>query len=146
LAVLPLKNLSGDPSQEYFADGMTEALIGSLSRIHDLRVISRTSVMRLKDTRQAIPEIARALHVDAVLEGAVIREGNQIRIHAQLIRGVTDEHIWTGEYQREYRGILVLQDEVARTIAQRVEITLTPQDQLGLAHSRAVDPEAHRTI
>jgi TolB-like protein/DNA-binding winged helix-turn-helix (wHTH) protein/Flp pilus assembly protein TadD len=143
LAVLPLKNLSGDPSQEYFADGMTEALIGSLSRIHDLRVISRTSVMRLKDTRQAIPEIARALHVDAVLEGAVIREGNQIRIHAQLIRGVTDEHIWTGEYQREYRGVLVLQDEVARTIAQRVEITLTPQDQLGLTHSRAVDPEAH---
>ena len=143
LAVLPLKNLSGDPSQEYFADGMTEALIGSLSRIHDLRVISRTSVMRLKDTRQTIPEIARALHVDAVIEGAVIREDNQIRIHAQLIRGVTDEHIWTGEYQREYRSILILQDEVARTIAQRIEINLTPQDQLGLAHLRAVDPEAH---
>jgi TolB-like protein/DNA-binding winged helix-turn-helix (wHTH) protein/Flp pilus assembly protein TadD len=143
LAVLPLKNLSGDPTQEYFADGMTEALIGSLSRIHDLRVISRTSVMRLKDTRQTIPEIARALHVDAVLEGAVIREGNQIRIHAQLIRGVTDEHIWTGEYQREYQSILVLQDEVARTIAQRIELNLTPQDRLGLAHSRPVDPEAH---
>lgn len=143
LAVLPLKNLSGDPTQEYFADGMTEALIGNLSRIHDLRVISRTSVMRLKDTRQTIPEIARALHVDAVLEGAVIRERNQIRIHAQLIRGVTDEHIWTGEYQREYQSILVLQDEVARTIAQRIELNLTPQDQLGLAHFRAVDPEAH---
>ncbi len=143
LAVLPLKNLSGDPTQEYFADGMTEALIGSLSRIHNLRVISHTSVMRLKDTRQTIPEIARALHVDAVLEGAVIREGNQLRIHAQLIRGVTDEHIWTGQYQREYKSILVLQDEVARTIAQRVEINLTPRDQTELAHSRVVDPEAH---
>jgi TolB-like protein/DNA-binding winged helix-turn-helix (wHTH) protein/Flp pilus assembly protein TadD len=143
IAVLPLKNLSGDPTQEYFADGMTEALIGSLSRIHHLRVISRTSVMRLKDTRQTIPEIAQALHVDAVLEGAVIREGNQIRIHAQLIRGVTDEHIWTGEYQREYRSVLVLQDEVARTIAQRIEINLTPQDQESLARLRAVDPEAH---
>ncbi len=142
LAVLPLKNLSGDPTQEYFADGMTEALIGSLSRIHDLRVISRTSVMRLKDTRQTIPEIARSLHVDAILEGAVIREGNQIRIHAQLIRGVTDEHMWTGEYQREYGSVLSLQDEVARTIAQRIEINLTPQDQLA-AHSRTVDPEAH---
>lgn len=143
LAVLPLKNLSGDPTQEYFADGMTEALIGSLSRIHNLRVISRTSVMRFKDTGQAIPEIARALHVDAVMEGAVVREGNQIRIHAQLIRGVTDEHIWTGEYQREYRSVLALQDEVAKTIAQRIEISLTPQDQTELAHSRVVDPEAH---
>jgi TolB-like protein/DNA-binding winged helix-turn-helix (wHTH) protein/Flp pilus assembly protein TadD len=143
LAVLPLQSLSGDPSQQYFADGMTEALIGSLSRIHDLRVISRTSVMRFKETRQTIPEIARALHVDAVLEGAVIREGDQIRIHAQLIRGATDEHIWAGEYQREYRGILVLQDEVAKTIAQRIQINLTPQDQVSLARSRAVDPEAY---
>jgi TolB-like protein/DNA-binding winged helix-turn-helix (wHTH) protein len=143
LAVLPLENLSGDPAQEYFADGMTEALIGSLSRIHDLRVISRTSVMRLKGTSQTIPEIARALNVDAILEGAVIREGSQIRIHAQLIRGVTDEHIWTGEYQREYRSVLALQDEVARTIAQRIEINLTPQDQVGLAHLRSVDPQAH---
>jgi TolB-like protein/DNA-binding winged helix-turn-helix (wHTH) protein/Flp pilus assembly protein TadD len=143
LAVLPLKNLSGDPTQEYFADGMTESLIGSLSRIHDLRVISRTSVMRFKDTQQSIPEIARALHVDAVLEGAVIREGNQVRIHVQLIRGLTDEHMWAGEYQREYRSILVLQDEVAKTIAQRIEINLTPQDQVSLAQSRAVDPEAY---
>ena len=132
LAVLPLKNLSGDAT-----------LIGRLSRIHDLRVISRTSVMRFKDTRQSIPEIARALHVDAVLEGAVIREGNQVRIHAQLIRGFSDEHIWAGEYEREYRSILVLQDEVAKTIAQKIEINLTPQDQVSLARSRAVDPEAY---
>jgi TolB-like protein/DNA-binding winged helix-turn-helix (wHTH) protein/Flp pilus assembly protein TadD len=143
LAVLPLQNLSGDPAQEYFADGMTEELIGRLAKIHGLHVISRTSAMHFKNTKLSVPEVAKALGVDAVVEGAVIRDGNQVRIHAQLIRGLTDEHIWTGEYQREYRSILVLQDEVARTIAQRIEINLTPQDQLGLAHSHAVDPEAH---
>jgi len=92
LAVLPLKNLSGDPTQEYLAEGMTEALIGRLSRIHDLRVISRTSVMRFKDTQLSVPEIARTLRVDALVEGSVIREGSRIRVTAQLIRGATDEH------------------------------------------------------
>ena len=143
VAVLPLQNLSGDPAQEYFADGMTEELIGRLAKIHGLHVISRTSAMHFKNTKLSVPEVAKSLGVDAVVEGAVIREGNQVRIHAQLIRGLTDEHIWTGEYQREYRSILVLQDEVARTIAQRIEINLTSQDQLGLADSRAVDPQAH---
>ena len=95
LAVLPLKNLSGDPTQEYLADGMTEALVGSLSTIHDLRVISRTSVMRFKDTQLSVPEIGKTLHVDAIVEGSVIREGSRIRIHAQLIRAATDEHFWS---------------------------------------------------
>src|SRR5712691_2525792 len=98
LAVLPLKNLSGDATQEYLADGMTEALIGRLSNIHDLRVISRTSAMHFKDTQLSVPEIARTLRVDAIVEGSIIREGNRIRVHAQLIRGATDEHIWSEEY------------------------------------------------
>jgi len=143
LAVLPLKNLSGDPAQEYLADGLTEELIGRLSLIHDLRVISRTSVMRFKDTRQPVPEIAKTLGVDAIVEGSVIREGDRVRVNAQLIRGGTDEHLWAEEYQREYRSILALQDEVARNIAQQVKITMTPREQAGLAGTRTVDPEAH---
>jgi TolB-like protein/DNA-binding winged helix-turn-helix (wHTH) protein/Tfp pilus assembly protein PilF len=143
LAVLPLENLSGDPSQEYFADGMTEELIGRLSNIHGLRVISRTSAMQFKHTRLSVPEIARKLGVDAIVEGSVIREGSQIRVHAQLISGATDEHIWAEEYQQEYRSILGLQEEVARTIAERVKISLTPQERASLAPARTVDPEAH---
>ena len=100
LAVLPLQNLSGDPSQDFIADGMTEELIGRLSRIHGLRVISRTSSMHFKNTQLALPEIARMLAVDAIVEGSLVREGQQIRVHAQLIRAATDEHIWAGEYQR----------------------------------------------
>ncbi len=141
LAVLPLKNLSGDPGQEYVADGMTEELIGRLCNIHGLRVISRTSAMRFKDTHQSVPEIARALHVDAVLEGSVTREGNMVRVHAQLIRGATDEHIWAQEYEREYRGLLALQEEVAQTIAQQIKATMTPQQKPGLANAHAVAPE-----
>jgi len=145
LAVLPLDNLSGDPSQEYFADGMTEELIGRLSRIHGLRVISRTSAMHFKKTQLSTPEIAKALGVDAIVEGSVIREDTQIRVHAQLIRGATDEHMWAGEYQREYRSILTLQEEVARTIAQQIKIRLTPQEQVGLPDERAVDPQVHES-
>ena len=104
LAVLPLKNLSGDPAQEYFADGMTDALIGRLSRMHNLRVISRTSVMRFKNPQLSVPEIARMLHVDAIVEGSVMREGNRIRVTAQLIRGATDEHFWSETYDRELAG------------------------------------------
>ncbi|MFZ0863880.1 MAG: winged helix-turn-helix domain-containing protein [Candidatus Sulfotelmatobacter sp.] len=145
LAVLPLKNLSGDSSQEYFADGMTEAVIGRLSMIRGLRVISRTSVMHFKDTRMSVPEIAKTLHVDAIVEGSVIREGGRVRVTVQLIRGATDEHIWAEEYQREYRGILALEEEVARTVAQQIKIRLTPQEQVGLAAARAVDPEVHES-
>jgi TolB-like protein/DNA-binding winged helix-turn-helix (wHTH) protein/Flp pilus assembly protein TadD len=145
LAVLPLKNLSGDSSQEYFADGMTEAVIGRLSMIRGLRVISRTSVMHFKDTRMSVPEIAKTLHVDAIVEGSVIREGGRVRVTVQLIRGATDEHIWAEEYQREYRGILALEEEVARTVAQQIKIRLTPQEQVGLAAARAVDPQVHES-
>ena len=143
LAVLPLKNLSGESTQEYLAEGMTEALIGRLSGIHDLRVISRTSVMRFKDTQLSVPEIARTLRVDAIVEGSVIREGSRIRVHAQLIRGATDEHIWSEEYPREYRSLLEVQEEVARRIAEQIQISLTPEDRARLASTHAVDPEAH---
>jgi len=141
LAVLPLQNLSADPSQEYFADGMTEELIGQLSKIHGLRVISRTSAMHFKNTQLSVPEIAKTLGADAIVEGSVIREGSQVRVHAQLIRGATDEHIWAGEYEREYQSILVIQEDVARTIAQHIEISLTPQEQVDLAGARVVDPQ-----
>lgn len=145
LAVLPLKNLSGDPAEEYFADGMTEAFIGSLSRIRDLRVISRTSVLGFKDPHMSVPEIANTLHVDAVVEGSVIREGNQVRVHAQLIRGATGEHIWTGEYEQEYRSILTLQEEVSRAVAQQIRIRLTPEEQRNLQASHSVDPQVHES-
>src|SRR5437870_3211346 len=102
LAVLPLKNLSADTTQEYLADGVTEAISGRLSGIHDLRVISRTSVTRFKDTQLSAPEIARMLGVDALVEGSVIREGSRIRVNAQLIRGPTDEHFWSEAYDREF--------------------------------------------
>lgn len=143
LAVLPLENLSGDPSQEYLADGMTEELIGRLAAIRGLRVISRTSAMHFKNTTLSMPEIAKTLGVDAIVEGSIIREGGEVRVHAQLIRGATDEHIWAGEYQREYRSLLALQDEVSRNIAERIEISLTPQERLTLASTHPLDPEAH---
>src|SRR5205823_4004294 len=123
LAVLPLKNLSGDPAQEYFADGMTEPIIGRFSIIRGLRVISRTSVMRFKDTRTPVPEIAKALSVDAMVEGSVIREGGRVRVHAQLIRGATDEHFWAETYDRELGDALALESEVAQAIAGRVQVT-----------------------
>ena len=143
LAVLPLQNLGGDPSQDYFADGMTEELIGRLSRIHGLRVISRTSAMHFKNTQLSVPEIAKMLGVDAIVEGSVVREGPQVRIHAQLIRAATDEHIWTEEYQREYRSLLDVQAEVARSIAEQIEVSLTPEDRARLASTHPVDPEAY---
>ena len=145
LAVLPLQNLSGDPSQEYLADGMTEELIGRLANIHGLRVISRTSAMHFKNTQLSVAEIAKTLAVDAIVEGSVIREGNEVRVHAQLIRSATDEHIWAGEYQREYGSLLALQEEVARSIAERIEISLTPRDRETLAFTRPIDPEAYES-
>jgi TolB-like protein/DNA-binding winged helix-turn-helix (wHTH) protein/Tfp pilus assembly protein PilF len=143
VAVLPLKNLSGDPNQEFLADGITETLIGRLARIHDLRVISRTSVMHFKDTQLSVPEIAKTLGVDAIVEGSVIREGNQVRVHAQLIRASTDEHIWADEYQQEYRSVLVIEENLARNIAGQIEITITPQERVSLASAEPVDPESH---
>ncbi len=144
LAVLPLQNLSGDPSQDYVADGMTEELIGRLSRIHGLRVISRTSTMHFKNTQLSVPEIAKMLAVDAIVEGSLVQEGHQIRVHAQLIRAATDEHIWAGEYQREYQSILEVQEEVARNIVEQIELSLTPEERARLASKTAVDPEAYK--
>ncbi|MGC2490471.1 MAG: tetratricopeptide repeat protein, partial [Candidatus Sulfotelmatobacter sp.] len=146
LAVLPLQNLSGDSSQDYVADGMTEELIGRLSRIHGLRVISRTSTMHFKNTQLSVPEIAKILAVDAIVEGSLVQEGHQIRVHAQLIRAATDEHIWAGEYQREYQNILEVQEEVARNIVEQIQLNLTPEDRARLASTPPVDPEAYESF
>jgi TolB-like protein/tetratricopeptide (TPR) repeat protein/DNA-binding winged helix-turn-helix (wHTH) protein len=145
LAVLPLKNLSGDPGQEYLADGMTEALIGYLSRIHDLRVISRTSAMLFKDSPLSVPEIAKTLRVDAIVEGSVIREGSRIRVHAQLIRAATDEHFWSETYDRELRDVLALQSDVAQSIARKVEVTVTGEEHERLTAARPVSPEVYES-
>jgi TolB-like protein/DNA-binding winged helix-turn-helix (wHTH) protein/Tfp pilus assembly protein PilF len=145
LAVLPLKNLSGDPTQDYLADGMTEELIGRLAGIHDLRVVSRTSVMRFKDEQFSVPEIARTLDVDAVVEGSVIREGGRIRVHAQLIRGATDEHFWSESYDRDLRDVLGLQSEVAESIALKVKATVTGEERTRLTAARPVSPEVYES-
>ena len=145
IAVLPLKNLSGDPLQEYLTDGMTEELIGRLAAIHDLRVISRTSAMQFKDTKMSAPEIAKALHVDALVEGSVIRAGNRIRVHAQLIRGATDEHLWSEEYDRDLKDVLALQSDVAQAIAGKVAVTVTGSERARLVAKRQVSPEAYES-
>jgi len=143
LAVLPLKNLSGDPAQEYLAEGMTEALIGRLSSIHDLRVISRTSAMQFKNTPLSVPEIAKTLRVDAIVEGSVIRDAGRIRVHAQLIRAATDEHFWSEAYDRELRDVLELESEVAQAIAGKVEVTVTGVERARLVAARQVSPEVY---
>ncbi len=143
LAVLPLENLSGDPSQEYLADGMTEALIGDLARIGSLRVISRTSVMQYKDARQPLAEVARDLNVDAVVEGAVTREGDRVRIDAKLTDTRNDRRLWTHRYDRDLRDILALQGEVARTIARKISIRLTPDEEDRLSRARQVRSDTH---
>ena len=144
VAVLPLEDLSGDQVRDYFADGMTEALITNLAKIGALRVISRTSVMQYRGVRRPLPEIARELNVDAVVEGSVLRSGNRVRITAQLIRAATDQHLWAESYERDLRDVLSLQSEVARAIANEIQIKLTPQDQARLASVRSVDPEAYQ--
>lgn len=143
LAVLPLENLSRDSEQEYFADGMTEALITDLAKLGALKVISRTSAMRYKGSTKSLPQIASELDVDAVVEGSVLRAGDRVRITAQLIHAATDEHLWAESYQREVRDILSLQSDVARAIAEEIRIKLTPQQRARLARVRPVHPEAH---
>jgi TolB-like protein/DNA-binding winged helix-turn-helix (wHTH) protein/Flp pilus assembly protein TadD len=143
LAVLPLQNLSGDPAQQYLADGMTEELIGRLSGIRHLRVISRTSVMRFKDTQLSVAEIAKILRVDAVVEGSLMRDGNQIRVHAQLISAATDEHVWSESYDRNLRDVLAMDADVARAVARKVEVTITGEEHQRLAAVRLVSPEVY---
>jgi TolB-like protein/Tfp pilus assembly protein PilF len=145
LAVLPLRNLSGDPAQDYLADGMTEALIGRLSEIHNLRVISHTSVMRFKNPQISVPEIAKILDVDAVVEGSVTQEGNRIRVTAELIRGATDEHFWSETYDREMRDALPLQSELAQAIAEKVRATVTGEERVRLIAARPIAPEVYES-
>src|SRR3989475_8766106 len=145
LAVLPLANLSGDPTQEYFSDGMTEALITNLAKISALRVISRTSVMQYKGTKKPMPQIAKELNVDGVVEGSVQRSGDRVRITAQLIEAATDRHLWVQSYERDLRDILALQSDVAGAIAEEIKIKLTPQQQAHIVSERPVNPEAYDT-
>jgi TolB-like protein/DNA-binding winged helix-turn-helix (wHTH) protein/Flp pilus assembly protein TadD len=128
LAVLPLENLSGDPSQEYFADGMTDALITDLAQISSLRVISRTSSMRYKGARKSLPDIARELDVDAIVEGTVVRSGNHVRVSSQLVYAPLDQHLWAQSYERDLNDVVGLQGDVAREISQAIRVQLTPQE------------------
>ncbi len=143
VAVLPLENLSGDPEQEFFADGMTDTLIADLAKLGDLKVISRTSVMQYKGARKPIREIAAALGVGAVVEGSVLRAGRRVRITAQLINAATDRHLWAESYERDVGDVLELQREVASTIARKILIRLTPGERTRLGSVRPVDPRAH---
>ena len=143
LAVLPLKNLSGDASQDYFADGMTDELIAHLGQIGTLRVISRTSAMTYKDDHKPLTDIARELNVEAVVEGSVLRAGDRVRIIAQLIQVPADTHIWAQTYEGDLRDTLALQSSVARSIAEQIRGTLKPQEQAALAKTRTVNPEAY---
>ena len=143
LAVLPLVNLSGDHDEDYLADGMTEALITELAQVRGLRVISRTSTMQYKDTKKSLPEIARELQVDAIVEGAVAHEGNEIKITAQLIRATTDTHVWAASYARVQRDVLRLQTEVAEQIARQIGNELTPSERKRSSGAPTIDPEAY---
>jgi len=143
LLVLPLENLSRDPDQEYFADGLTEALVTKLAKISALRVLSRTTAMHYKGMRKPLPEIASELQVDGVVEGTVSRSGKRVRISAQLIHAPTDTHLWAESYERDMHNILALQSEVAQAIAREVQVKLTPQEQARLVEMHPVDPETY---
>jgi serine/threonine protein kinase len=143
LAVLPLANLTGDSGQDYFVDGMTDELTTELAQIGALRVTSRTSTMQFKDAKKPLPQIARDLNVDAVVEGSVARSGDHVRITAQLIEAQSDQHLWAKSYERDSRDVMALQDELARDIAGEIRATLTPVERKRLAESRPVDAQAY---
>jgi serine/threonine protein kinase len=143
LAVLPLRNLSGDTQQDYFAEGITEEVTANLAQISALRVTSSTSMMQFRDTKEPLPQIADKLNVDAVLEGSVTRSGNRVRVTAQLIEAKSDRHLWAKTYERNLQDVLTLQDEMARDIADEVRANLTPSEQTRLSSARVVDPAAH---
>jgi TolB-like protein/DNA-binding winged helix-turn-helix (wHTH) protein/Flp pilus assembly protein TadD len=145
LAVLPLESLSGDASQDYFADGMTDELITDLGQISALRVISRTSVMSYKRVRKPLPQIARELNVDGVVEGTVLRSGNQVRITAQLIKASDDKHLWSHSYEGDFRDALALQSQVARSIAEEIRINVSPREQTELKSVKVVNPQAYES-
>lgn len=143
LAVLPLRNLSGDSQQDYFADGITDEVTTNLAQISGLRVTSSTSMMQFRDTKDPLPLIARKLNVDAVVEGSVTRSGNRVRITAQLIEAKSDRHLWAKTYERNLQDVLTLQDELARNIADEVRVKLTPDEKTRLSNAPVIDPEAH---
>jgi len=143
IAVLPLENLTGDPGQDYFADGMTDALITDLAQISSLKVISRTSTMRYKRTQKTLPEIGNELNVDGIVEGAVIRSGERVRVDAQLIEAKSDRHIWASTYERNLGDVISLQNEVARAVVNQIQARLTPQEQAHLLRSETVDPQTY---
>jgi serine/threonine-protein kinase len=143
LAILPLENLSHDPEQEFFADGMTDALITNLAQISSLKVISRTSVMRYKGTRKALPDIAKELNVDGIVEGAVLRSGERARVKAQLVEASTDRHFWARTYASNLSDVIALQNAVARAIVKEIQVKLTPQEQSRLWRTESVDPQAY---
>ena len=143
IAVLPLHNLSGDPEQDYFADGLTEALITDLAKIGALKVISRTSAMRYKGTDKPLSEIAQELNVDAVIEGSALRSGDRVRVTAQLIDVETELALWAETYERDFQDLLVLQSEVAQAVAREIEVAVSPEETTRLASAPPVNPEAH---
>jgi TolB-like protein/DNA-binding winged helix-turn-helix (wHTH) protein/Flp pilus assembly protein TadD len=143
LAVLPLENLSGNPEEDYFADGMTEALITELGKIHALRVISRQSVMQFKGTNKPVPQIARELHVDAVVEGSAMRVGDKVRITTQLIQANPERHLWSESYERKLSDVIALQRDVTQAIVREIRVSLTPVEQVHLSHATPVSPEAY---
>jgi TolB-like protein/DNA-binding winged helix-turn-helix (wHTH) protein len=142
LAVLPLENLSHNAEQDFLADGITEELINVLSKINAVRVISRTSVMRFKGTRQPLPEIARELNVDAVVEGSVRRSRNRVRITVQLIQARPEKHLWAETYDRDIHDVLVMQSDVAGVIAKQIRAKITPAEAADLSRAQQVDPES----
>ena len=146
IAVLPLDNLSNDPQLEYFSDGMTEALISTLAQIRSLKVISRTSVMQYKGVRKSLPEIAKELNVDAILEGSVMHAGGEVRITVQLIRASTDEHLWANDYTDKLENILSLQGRIAQEITREIKLTLSPGEELKLSSNNKINVEAHEAF
>jgi TolB-like protein len=143
LAVLPLQNLSNDPGQEYFTDGMTDELITQLAQLRDLKVVSKTSIMQYKGAHKALPEIGRELGVDAVVEGSVLRSGSRMRITAQFIRAATDRHLWAHSFEGDLRDVLTLQAQVAEAITGAVNLNLTSAERLRFRSARPTDPEAY---
>jgi TolB-like protein/DNA-binding winged helix-turn-helix (wHTH) protein/Tfp pilus assembly protein PilF len=143
LMVLPLENVSGDQQQDYFADGMTDELTANLAKIRSLRVISRSTAMAYKNTRKPLSEIARELHVDAVVEGSVFREGSRVRITAELVQASTDHHLWADTYESQLGDVLSLQNRVSSAIVNEIRINLSPEDKVRLAKNPSVSPAAH---
>jgi len=143
IAVLPLKNLSSDPEQEFLAEGLTDELITRLASLHGLKVISRTSSMQYKDSKKPLPEIAKELNVDAIVEGSVLRSGSRVRITAEFIHAEDDHHIWAQSYERDQRDIFAVQSEVTSAIAESIQLKIAPETRQKLATTRAIDPQAH---